>query len=189
MLSLRVVRLPESQRARIRDQLIKEGKLCIINRAAYVHSIGRLDTCSVQIPVAENITVLDLIHQFPVVLMGDDVQRINIFIAGNKAEGQAQASADGLHGEDVALRRIQGNDGEQVVDVPAFLQFVDVQHNFNRVLRLLDGEQQAHVLLGFFTLHVGMNLDNLTFVSPVQEAVAVNEGADVFRVIRVFAGN
>ena len=100
LLRPRVVRLSEGQRARIRDQLIKEGKLRIVNRTAYVYDIGRLDACSVQIPVAENVTVFNLIHQLTVVLMGDDVQRINILITGDKAEGQTQTSADGLHGED-----------------------------------------------------------------------------------------
>ena len=63
-----------------------------------------------------------------------------------------------------------------------------MQHDFYRVLRALDGEKQADVLLGLLAGLLRVDLDDLSLVFPVHEVVAVNQGADLLCVVRVFAG-
>ena len=66
-------------------------------------------------------------------IVGDNIERIQIFISGLFSERKSQATTNSLHGENVALRRIKRNNSKQVVYIPAFLQLVDMEHDFNRV--------------------------------------------------------
>ena len=120
--------------------------------------------------------------------MSHDIQRIKIFVSRLFAKGQAQAASNGLHGEDVALRCVQRDNREQVVHIPAFLQLVDVQNNLDGIFRVLDGEKKPDVLLGFLAGLLRVYLDNFSLVLSIHEIIAVYQGADFLRMIRVLAG-
>ena len=73
-------------------------------------------------------------------VMSHDIQRIKILVPRLFAKGQAQATSNGLHSEDIAFRSVQRNDGKQVVHVPSFLQLINMQYDFYRIFCTLDGK-------------------------------------------------
>ena len=160
----------------------------VLKGARYIHGFRVLDSGLVQVTVAKDVAASDFVDELTVMVVRHNIKRVQILVAGLFTEWQTQPASDGLHGKDIAFCGVQRDDGEQVVHIPAFLELVDMQHDFYRVRHALDGEKQADVLLGFLASLFGMDLDDLTLVLSIHEIIAVYQGADFLRMIRVLAG-
>ena len=148
---------------------IKKVHLTFIHNSGHIYGFRRLNRCIVKVTVFEDITALYLINQFPVMVMCNNIKRIEILISCLLAKRQTKASSYGLHSQNIALGSIQRNDGKEVVYIPTFLQLIYMQDYLNRIRGTLNGKQESDILLGFLTSLFGVDLDYLTLVLTVQE--------------------
>ena len=118
-----------------------------------------------------------------------NIQRVDFFVSGDLSKGQAQAETNCLHCENIDLGSIKRNDCKQIIDIPALFQFVDMQHDFSCVSGVLNREKTTDILLAFFAFHVGVNLNNLPFISATEETVAVNKSPDSLGMIGILTGD
>ena len=64
-----------------------------------------------------------------------------------------------------------------------------MKDNLSRVIVALDGKKATNVFFCLFTPHVGVNLDNLSFIAATFKSVVVNQLTNLFGVVRIFACN
>ena len=79
--------------------------------------------------------------------MRHNIERVEVFIACLFAERKSQTAAYCLHSQNITLCGIQRDNGEQIVDIPAFLQLIYVQNNLHRVSVAFYGEQKTDVFI------------------------------------------
>ena len=107
--------------------------------------------------------------------MRDDVESINRGHAGALAVGQAQAAADRLLDQHARIGGAQRYDGVEISHVPTFLEHVDVDNDFRRLIRVFHLEQPRNHFFFLRARLAGVDLDDLLFVARVEEALGLNQ--------------
>src|SRR5207245_7644120 len=87
------------------------------------------------------------------------------------AIGQSQAAPDGLLHQGTRIGGPQRHNGIEVGNIPALLEHVDVDDDFDGVVRLLDSQQLLNDLVLFLTTHVGMYGDHFAAIATLEEVV------------------
>ena len=186
-LRFRIVKSRERLNTGICNCLVKKADLPVIYYTTYINSVGRFNCRFIKITIAENIAVFNFIDQFTVMIVSNNIESINVFITCSLAKRQAKSTSNCLHGEDITLGRIQRDNRKKIINIPPLFQFIDMKNNFGGIVVFFNREKATDIFLCFFTLHIGVNLNNLSFISSVFKSVAVNHLTNLFCMIRIFA--
>ena len=116
--------------------------------------------------------IVRFVHDFLKTIMGHDVQAIDRCDTGPLAVRQTQTATNALFNQSTRIGRSQWHDRVEVGDVPAFLQHVDVDDNFDRIVGLFYSEQ---LFDGLLFLAARIDLDHLVSVARLEERVRLDE--------------
>ena len=70
-------------------------------------------------------------------IMSGQHHSVHISVTGTLAIGQTQSSSNHLLSENLGCRRAKRHNGIEVVDIPTFLEHIDMDYDFHRVFGIL----------------------------------------------------
>lgn len=124
------------------------------------HFFGLDFFCFNDIPSLKNrITLLCLRQNIIEFIMGSQHDGIHIPIAGALSIGQAQAATYHLLSQNFGCGCPKRDNGIEVVDIPAFFEHIDMDHDLHRIFRIFHIQKQTSVRFGLcaFLLRVDDN--------------------------------
>ena len=119
----------------------------------------------------DRIALLRFCQDIVELIMGSQHHSVHIPVAGALTIGQTQASSDHLLSKNLGCCRAKRHNGIEVVDIPTFLEHIDVDYDFYRVFGILHIQKQPGVGFGFCTFLLGMNNDGFVAVCAATELV------------------
>ena len=135
----------------------------------------------------DGVTSLGLRQDIGKFIMRSQHYRIYIPVSGALTMGQSQATPYHLLAQDLGCRCSERDDSIKIVDIPPLFEHVDMDHDFNGIVRALHIQQQPHIFLRLRTFLLGVNDEGFIAVRAASEGIRFHKLFHLSCVMRVFA--
>ena len=136
------------------------------------HFFGLDLFCFNDIPSLKNrITLLCLRQNILEFIMCSQHDGIHIPITGALSIGQAQAATYHLLSQNFGCGRPKRDNGIEVVDIPAFFEHIDMDHDLHRIFRIFHIQKQTSVRFGLCAFLLRVDDDRFVAIRTTTEFV------------------